>query len=321
MNDPSRNEDAPGADRPSRLSVVLICAGAILALSTASIFIVKAQQAGGPSLVIAAYRLAFCTLVLLPFALTRGRSELRALTRRDVLLAFVSGAFLALHFASWIASLEYTSVASSVVLVCSSPLFVALLAPLALKEPLTRPVFLGVLLAVIGAAVVGWSDAREQGEAVTWFGGTALLGNALALLGAVTVACYFLIGRRLRAKLSLLTYIFLTYGSAAVVLLGCLPLTGHAYLGHPAEVYGWCLLLALVPQLIGHTTFNWALRYVPAANIGVLVVGEPVGTIVLAWIVLGQAPLGLELLGAALILGGIYLASTRRGPRIARNAA
>jgi drug/metabolite transporter (DMT)-like permease len=321
MTDPSRTEDAPRAARPSRLAVVGICAVAILALSTASIFIVKAQQAGGPSLVIAAYRLAFCTLVLLPFALTRGRHELRALTRRDVSLALVSGVFLAAHFASWIASLEYTSVASSVVLVCSSPLFVALLAPLALKEPLTRPVFLGVLLAVTGAAVVGLSDAREQGEAVTWSGGTALLGNALALLGAITVACYFLIGRRLRAKLSLLTYIFLTYGSAAVVLLLWLPLTGHAYLGHPAEVYGWCLLLALVPQLIGHTTFNWALRYVPAANIGVLVVGEPVGTIALAWIVLGQPPLALGLVGAALILGGIYLASTRRAPPLARDPA
>jgi len=292
--------------------VAAICTLAILALSTASIFIVKAQEAGGPSLVIAAYRLTFCTLVLLPFALTRGRDELRALTRRDLVLALVSGTFLAAHFASWIASLEHTSVTSSVVLVCSSPLFVALLAPLALKEPLSRPVFLGVLLAVIGAAVVGLSDAREPGEAVTWFGGTALFGNALALLGAFTVACYFLIGRRLRAKLSLLTYIFLTYGSAAVVLLAWLPISGHAYLGHPVEVYGWCLLLALVPQLIGHTTFNWALRYVPAANIGVLVVGEPVGTILLAWIVLARPPLGLQLLGAALILAGIYLASTRR---------
>ena len=299
--------------RPSRLQVLAVCAVAVMALSTASIFIKKAQVTT-PSLVVAAYRLAFSALLLLPFALTRGRAELRRLTRRDLVLALISGVFLALHFATWIASLEYTSVTSSVVIVCTSPLFVALLAPFTLREPLTVAVAAGVGLAVVGGALVGLSDAAGLNTLAAGFTGNRLLGNLLALAGAITVAGYFLIGRRLRATLSLLPYVFLTYGTAAVVLLVALPLAGHAYTGYAPATYFWCVLLALVPQLIGHSTFNWVLRFVPAANVAVLVLGEPVGTIVLAYFVLAERPELLQLAGAALILSGIYLVS-RRGLR------
>lgn len=299
-------------ETPSRWTVVAVCVLAVLALSTASVFVRKAQ-ATTPSLVVAAYRLALAALILAPFALTRGRAELRRLTRRDVLLALASGAFLALHFATWITSLELTSVASSVVLVCTSPLFVALLAPIFLKESLTWSVLGGALLAVAGGAVVSISDAGGAAAADS-AARSALAGNLLALAGAVTVAGYFMLGRRLRAKLSLLVYVFLTYGTAGVILLAVVPIAGHAYTGYPAETWLWCALLALVPQLIGHTTFNWVLRYVPAANVAVLVLGEPVGTIFLAWLLLaGEAPAALQLTGAALVLAGIYLVA--RGKR------
>jgi drug/metabolite transporter (DMT)-like permease len=299
------------AASPARPVLVGAAVLAIAAVSTGSLFIRVAQESA-PSLVIATYRLTFSALVLAPFALTRRRAEIARLTRLDVGLALLSGAFLALHFASWITSLEYTSVASSVVLVCTSPLFVAVLAPFTIGEPLTRTVLGGVLLAVVGGALVGLGEARPGTTWLESLGGPAMTGNALALVGALAAAGYFLIGRRLRRKVSLLTYVFLTYGSGAAVLVALLPLTGHPYLGYPPAAYLWCLLLALVPQLIGHTTFNWSLRFLPAANIAVLVLGEPIGATILACVFLAEVPGTLEILGAVLILAGIYVVSMRR---------
>ena len=293
------------------------CCQAIIAISTAAIFIRFAQEYA-PSLVVTAFRLGISVLVLAPVALTRGRRELAGLTRRDYGLAMASGAFLALHFAIWITSLEYTSVASSVVLVCTSPLFVALAAPLVLREPITRGVLAGVVVAIVGGAVVALSDAGGGGDASGAGGLGALLaqdsirGDLLALLGAMMVAGYFLIGRRLREKLSLLNYIFLTYGTAAVIAVAVVPLAGQSFTGYPPRAYLWFILLALVPQLLGHSTFNWALRYLPAANVSLIILGEPVGTILLAYIFLGEAPGAIKLGGAALILTGIYLGSSPR---------
>ncbi|MBN2491694.1 MAG: DMT family transporter [Planctomycetes bacterium] len=284
---------------------------AIAAVSTASLFIRLAQESA-PSMVVATYRLAFSALILAPFALQRRRAELSGLSRRDLMLALLSGALLALHFASWITSLEHTTVASSVVLVCTSPLFVAVLAPFTIGERLTRGLFVGVLLAVGGGVLVGLGQPGDGPSGLADLGGPALLGNSLALLGALAAAGYFLIGRRLRQKVSLLTYVFLTYGAGAAVLLAILPVTGHPYVGYPPAAYFWCLLLALVPQLVGHTLFNWALRFLRAASIAVLVLGEPIGATLLACLFLAETPGGLELLGAVLILGGIYVVSAQR---------
>ncbi|MEW5828634.1 MAG: DMT family transporter, partial [Chloroflexota bacterium] len=181
---------------------------AILAVSTSSIFIRYAQREA-PSLVIAALRLTFASLVLAPLALTRFRAELKALSRRDLLLGMLSGAFLAVHFATWITSLEYTSVASSVVLVSTGPLWVALLSPLILKEPLTRAALSGMGLALIGGTVIGLSDACRLDRGLVcppladFVQGRAFLGNFLALAGAWAVAGYLILGRSLRARMSL----------------------------------------------------------------------------------------------------------------------
>ncbi|MDP2776641.1 MAG: DMT family transporter, partial [Anaerolineales bacterium] len=182
---------------------------AILAVSTASIFIRFAQIGGAPSLVIAALRLTFATIILTPVALTQHKDEIKRFTRNEILLGAFSGIFLAVHFATWISSLEYTSVASSVVFVSTGPLWVALLSPMLLKENLARTAMIGLALSVVGGAIIGLSDA------CIWDGGLscpalqnilqgrAMWGNFLALAGAWSVTGYLIIGRKLRARMSL----------------------------------------------------------------------------------------------------------------------
>jgi drug/metabolite transporter (DMT)-like permease len=301
-----------------RLILPLGLLTAILAVSTASIFI-RFAQGEAPSLVIAALRLTFASLTLTPFALTRGRAELRRLSRRELLLGLLAGLFLAVHFATWISSLEYTSIASSVVLVSTGPLWVALLSPLFLREPLTRPVLFGMLLALAGGTVIGLGDSctLQAGLICPPFSefvlGKAFLGNFLALGGAWAVAGYLMIGRSLRAGMSLLPYIFLVYSVAALALLGIMVVAGQRPTGFSLLTYVWIALLALIPQLIGHSTYNWALRYLPAALVSITTLGEPVGSAILAYFILQEAPSALTLSGGVLILAGIYLASTREG--------
>ena len=298
----------------ARLILPFAILGAILAVSTASIFIRFAQREA-PSLVIAAFRLTFASLILAPIALTHHHAKLRGLTRRELLLALLSGIFLALHFATWITSLEYTTVASSVVLVSTSPLWVALLAPLVLRERLTRPVLVGMLLALTGGVVIALSDACvwQNGLAcpslAEFMKGKAFLGNFLALAGAWMVAGYLLIGRRLREKMSLVPYIFVVYSIAAIALIVIMFASGETPLGYSPMTYVWMLLLALIPQLIGHSTYNWALRYMPAALVAVTTLGEPIGSTILAYFILREAPTWIKLGGAGMILAGIWLAS------------
>lgn len=297
-----------------RLIVPFALSAAILAVSTASIFI-RFAQADAPSLVIAALRLTFATLLLSPLALTNHREELKRLTRSDVILAILSGVLLAAHFATWITSLEYTTVASSVVFVATGPLWVALLSPSLLKERLTRAAILGLVIATLGGTVIGLSDACAWDgglrcpELSQILQGRAAWGNFLALVGAWTVSGYLIIGRKLRTGMSLIPYIFLVYGIGALALNITLLVNGNSPFGYPVQAYGWILLLAVFPQLIGHSTFNWALGYLPAAFVAVTTLGEPIGSAILAFFVLKETPTAAVILGGALILFGIYLAS------------
>jgi drug/metabolite transporter (DMT)-like permease len=278
----------------------------IAAVSSASIMIRYAQRQA-PSLVIAAARLTLSSLVLVPWALTRYRAEYRKLVRSDGWLAVFSGIFLALHFATWISSLEYTTVASSTVLVSTSPLFVAVASWLLLREKIGHAVIVGLIVALAGSVIIGLSDADKAGGTMR----NALLGDVLAFAGAVMVAGYLLIGRRLRAKLSLIPYIAIVYGTAAVVMLGMVCVTRQGIIGYSPATYLWLLLLALVPQLIGHSSFNWALAHLPATYVSVATLGEPIGSTLLAYVILGEAPTPIKIAGAAMILVGIVIASQR----------
>lgn len=305
-------------DRPGHLVLPLAIVIAILAVSTASIF-VRFAQLEAPSIVIAALRLGFAVVAITPFALIRYRGELRALTRHELLLGVLSGGCLAIHFAAWITSLEYTSVVSSVVLVSTGPLWVALFSPLFLREPLTRLVLTGMLLALLGGVIIALGDSCEfDGGLVCpslsgFMRGDAVFGNFLALVGAWAIAGYLLIGRKLRSGMSLVPYVFVVYGVAAAALFAAMIASGQSPAGFSAMTYVWILLLAMIPQLIGHSTFNWILRYLPVTLVAITTLGEPIGSAVLAWFILQELPASLTLLGGVLILIGIYVSSRNRG--------
>ena len=286
---------------PSRPLIWLALSGAVVVISFAAI-IIKLTPA--PAAVIAAYRMAFAALLLLPFA-WRGRIDFIKIAGRELLLSLLSGLFLALHFLAWIASLKYTSVASSVVLVTTNPIFVGLGTRFILRERLGRALLWGIALSVLGGLLIGYTDLQ--------FGAEELKGDLLALFGAVMASSYFLTGRRVRQRLGLVNYIFIVYGLAAVILMLIVLVTVQPLLGYPGVAYLLLFLLALGPQVLGHTTLNWALKYTTAATVAVAILGEPVGSTVLAYFILGEKITLLKALGGFLILAGIYLASRAEG--------
>jgi drug/metabolite transporter (DMT)-like permease len=294
---------------------ILVLLAGVLIVSTSSILIRYAQAAGAPSLSIAAWRLALAALLLTPLALLRAGPELRALPRRDLLLAVASGAFLAVHFASWISSLAYTSVASSVALVSTNPLWVGLASLLLFRERLGWRTLAGIGATLLGTLLIGLADLASTQP-------NPPLGNALALLGSATVSGYLLIGRDLRRRMSVLAYIYVVYATAAVILVAWALLAGARLLGFPPYVYLLLAGLALGPQLLGHTSFNYALSALSATFVAVAILGEPVGSALLAFLVFGERFAPLQLAGFLLLMLGIFLASLegRRAPAPRRAA-
>ena len=292
----------------------------IVFVSTASIFI-RFAQAEASSIVIAAARLMIASFVLGPIALLRYRHEWTGLSRSDWVKGVLSGVFLALHFATWISSLELTTVASSVVLVTTTPLWVAIFSPLVLKEPIQRSVWIGLLVSITGGFIVGISNACEikQGQLICqdqFFGGQNMLGNFLALFGAWMAAGYMLMGRQLRKKLNTISYTALVYGVAALILCAAVLFRAEPVFSYSTETYGWLLALGIIPQLLGHSLFNWALKYISAAYVSLTLLGEPIGTIILALFFLNESPTHLEGLGAILIMIGIMIGSMGRLKRV-----
>jgi drug/metabolite transporter (DMT)-like permease len=290
----------------------------IAAVSTASLLI-RFSQEFVPSLTIAAFRLGLSALILLPYTLIKHGREIRSLTWRDLKFALLAGLLLALHFAAWITSLEYTSVASSVVLVTTTPLWVALLAPFFLGEKTPRIAFAGMLIALLGGVIIALSDVCSWApggiscqDGLGNLGSKTLLGDFLALFGAVAAASYLMIGKHLRSKISLTPYIFLVFSASAIFLVvAMLALEGIPPV-YPDKVYLWLLLLALVPQLLGHSIFNWSLKYLPTGYVAVNLLGEPIGSSILAYFFLQETPPAVKIIGAILILAGIGLTSLRQ---------
>ena len=279
------------------LAVVL----GVAAVSFASIF---TRLITAPPLIIAFYRLAFTVLLLSPWALSRaGRSELITIRGKDLALALLAGVFLAVHFVVWITSLQYTSIASSTVLVTMQPLFVVTLGFLFLKEKINRISALGALVALTGSIIVGAGDFR--------IGGMAFWGDLLAFAGAFFVAVYVLIGRSLRSRFSLFPYVFLVFSSAALSLLLFNLFTRLPLYPYPASDWLWFVALALIPTIFGHTVFNWALRYVQAAVVSVSILGEPVGATFLGYLVFREVPGVFQLVGGLVIISGLFLFVSR----------
>jgi drug/metabolite transporter (DMT)-like permease len=306
----------------NRLLYSLILFVGILAVSTASIFIRFAQK-DAPSLSIAALRLTIASIALSPIAMIYHRSELFSLTRRDLFLSLLSGIFLAIHFATWISSLEYTSVASSVVFVSTGPLWVALLSPIFLNEKLTRFAFYGLGLTLMGGTLIAFSGVCYWDHGISCpfpsylLYGRSMIGNFLALAGAWAVSGYLIIGRKLRVKISIIPYIFIVYSFAAVVLILFMVAARETPFGFQPKTYLWLVLLALLPQLVGHSIYNWSLRYFPAAIVAVTTLGEPIGSAILAYLILAEKPGQITLIGGILILLGIFIVSRSRKENIA----
>ena len=296
----------PPARQPPPFNPLFALAVGAAAISTGAIF---ARLADAPALVIAAYRVGLATVLLAPVAWLSARSELRKLAWPDLRLALLSGAFLAGHFATWIASLDYTSVANSVVLVNTNPIWVGLFTPLVTGDRVARATKAGIAVSVAGGVVIGAGDFAA--------GGGALFGDALALAGSLCAAAYILIGRRLRQKLSLLPYILLCYGSAAVFLWIAVIAARMPVSGFSAGTWAALWAMAIVAQIVGHTSFNWALRWFAAGTIAVALLGEPIGATILAYLLFDEGLTVAKFVGGGMILAAIWIAASAERPKSA----
>lgn len=286
-----------------RIPPAAALATAVVAVSTGAI-LVRLSEA--PSSVAAFYRVLFTTLPLLPVALWRNRREFARIQRRDLVFAALSGVALALHFAAWFESLEWTSVAASVTLVQAQPVFVALGAWLLLQERVTRRMVAGIAVAVAGMVAMSVGDLLGG----VLVGPRPLYGNGLALFGAVTAAGYVLAGRSLRQRISIIPYVVVVYGVCTATLLVVVVAEGHPLAGYPPREWALFAGLALGPGLLGHTVLNWALAHVESSVASVSLLGEPVGATALAFLFLAEVPTPVTLIGGGVVLAGIALTST-----------
>lgn len=294
--------------RPSVVSATLILA--VLGVSFSGPLV---RLADAPPLAVAVWRLAFSLgIIAVPLVIGGEWRQWRGLDRRDLGVALGAGAMLALHFWSWNASIGLTTIAASVVLVNMQPLAVAGLSVLWLREPPTRMQWTGIGVATMGALVVALPDLWSDGGAA--FRGRAVLGDGLALVGAVTAAMYYVAGRRLRATMGLWAYVGIVYGACFVVLVGLAAAVRTPLWPYASRDMGIFALLALGPMLLGHTLMNWALKHVRAYQVNVVLLGEPIGATLLAALLPGirERPSAVTLVGGAIVLAGILLAERTR---------
>src|SRR5690625_4360214 len=256
---------------------IAVIIGAI-SVSTSAIFVKLATEA--PAAMIANYRLLFAVIIMLPIIIIKHRHEFKLITRKDWIFSTFAGIFLAAHFILWFESLNYTSVASSVVLVTLQPIFAFLGTYLFFKERFSPGAVISMLIALFGSIIISWGDFQISGM--------ALLGDILALLGAITITVYFLFGQRVRKQLSLMTYTFIVYSISSITLIFYNLALQNPFLGYPASHWWIFLALAIIPTFFGHTLFNWALRWLSTSTISMGIIFEPVGASILAYFIFGE---------------------------------
>lgn len=269
---------------------------AVVSISASAIFV---KLAVAPAGIIALYRLFFAVIIMAPFMLTKYRHEFKYVHKKDWLMAIISGAFLALHFILWFESLNYTSVASSVVLVTLQPLFAFIGTYFFFGERFSVAAVISMFITIIGSMIIGWGDFQISGM--------ALFGDILALLGAVTVTVYFMIGQQLRRRLSLMTYTFIVYASSTVVLIIYNLVLQNNFVSYDLPTWGWFLALAIFPTFLGHTILNWTLKWVSTSTISMAIVFEPIGASILAYLILGEMITSSQMLGGAIVIFGLFL--------------
>lgn len=302
LNDPFAAPQLPKGKTVQRtmnrppINPYLVLLIGVISVSTSAI-LVKLSSAPAP--ITAMYRLVFSVLLMLPFVMGNVRKEITTITRRDFTYSAIAGVFLAFHFILWFESLEYTSVASSVVLVTLQPIFAFIGTFLFYKERFTTAALITSAMAIAGSIVISWGDFRIDGM--------ALFGDFLALMGAVMVTGYFLFGQTVRRNTSLLAYTFVVYGISSITLILYNLMLRNPFFTYPTSDWIMFLLLAIVPTLLGHSLFNWALKWLSTSVISMSILFEPIGASILAWLILDESIKATQWIGGLLVISGLLL--------------
>ena len=280
----------------NNIKTYLILFGGVFALSTSAIWV---RLAGAPSGVTAFYRLGITAAVLLPFFLLGKscRAEVKALRRGQWLEIAAAGAFLALHYLLWFESLNYTSIASSTVIVSLQPLFSIVLERVLLKSRLRPAALVGCGIALLGSVIIGFGDFQISG--------LSLLGDILAFVAAGVISGYYFLGQTIRKEVSALTYSVLAYFTSAAVLLAYTLVRGEPLVGYSGESWLAFVGIALIATVGGQFVFNLLLKLLPASAVTMSILGEPVGTCILAYLFLHESISVRQLLGIVTIIGGL----------------
>lgn len=268
----------------------------VISVSLSAIFVKLSNADSG---VIAFYRMLFSIVIMLPLFLMKYQHELKHLSKRDWMFSSVAGIFLAFHFILWFESLNYTSVASSTVLVTMQPLFAFIGTYLFFKEKITLKTIVAGVIAVVGSVLIGWGDFRVSG--------TALYGDILALIACALVTGYLLFGQDVRQRLSLITYTMVVYSICTITLFFYVMIKGESFGPYPAIDWIWFLLLAIIPNLLGHNLFNWSLKWVSTNVISIAILFEPIGAAILAILIFEEYLSGSQIIGGIIVLLGVLL--------------
>jgi len=286
----------------SQRNLILTLIIATFAVSWASILI---KLSGAEALPTAFYRMALASAILAIPAVPRLIKIFPKLTGQQLILLFLSGLALGLHFATWVTSLFYTTISNSVILVATQPVFLMIMETILLKEKIVGKAILGMLMALCGMIIITGGDIS--------LGAEHLRGDLLALAGAFFAGIYLLIGRKLRVDLNNLEYIFIVYSIAALFLLIISLSYNENITDYPARTWIFFLLLALIPTVVGHSLYNWLLKYIPAYRVATVILGEPIGATILAIFFFYQIPGWWTMIGGVMILLGIYIVLRQSG--------
>ncbi|MCM3612504.1 DMT family transporter [Planococcus sp. MERTA32b] len=266
----------------------------VISVAMSAIFVKMTVADSG---VTAFYRMLFSILIMSPVFFLKYTHELKKLSKRDWGFTTIAGIFLAFHFILWFESLNYTSVASSTVLVTLQPLFAFAGTYFFFKESLSIKTIVSALIAIGGSVLIAYGDFQISGQ--------ALFGDILALIACALITAYLLFGQDIRKRLSLMTYTFVVYGVSTITLFFYIIIKGESFGPYPAQEWMWFILLALIPNLFGHTLFNWALKWVSTNVISIAILFEPVGAAILAYFILGELLSASQIIGGTVVITGI----------------
>lgn len=268
----------------------------VISVALSAIFVKLTTADAG---VVAFYRMLFSILLMLPIFLLKYRREVFLLGKKDWIFSAIAGVFLAFHFILWFESLNYTSVASSTVLVTLQPIFAFVGTYFFFKERLSLKIILSAVIAIVGSVIISWGDFKLSG--------TAFFGDMLALAACALITIYLLFGQDVRKRLSLITYTFIVYSISTITLFFYVLLKNESFGPYPESDWFWFVMLALIPNLLGHTLFNWSLKWVSTNVISIAILFEPVGASILAFYVFHENLTTSQITGGLIVIAGILL--------------